>query len=127
MLAGELRLASLRYTSPASIKAFLRVCEDHASQRMLPKIPANGRMPMVMITTWTSFDFACLDFSGAACDQSKPVRALFVHPLVRSLRQGVWPSAYTLKGAQKGGYWLRAWNTPSGWERFSQMVNADTL
>ncbi|RAH56648.1 hypothetical protein BO85DRAFT_422463 [Aspergillus piperis CBS 112811] len=127
ILAGELRLASLRYTSPASIKAFLRVCEDHALQRMLPKIPANGRMPMVMITTWTSFDFACLDFSRAACDQSKPVRVLFVHPLVRSLRQGVWPSAYTLKGAQKGGYWLRAWNTPSGWKRISQMVNVDTL
>ncbi|GLB07128.1 hypothetical protein AtubIFM57258_002450 [Aspergillus tubingensis] len=127
MLAGRLRLASLRYTSPASIKAFLRMCEDHASQWMLPKIPAKGRMPMVMITTWTSFDFSSLDFSGAAYDQSKPVRVLFVHPLVRSLRQGVWPSAYTLKCAQEGGYWLRAWNTPSGWKESSQMVDVDAL
>ncbi|PWY73530.1 hypothetical protein BO83DRAFT_398940 [Aspergillus eucalypticola CBS 122712] len=126
-LAGGLRLVSLRYTSPASIKAFLRMCEDHSSQRMLPKIPAKGRVPMVMVTTWTGFDFARLDFSGAACDENKPVRVLFVHPLVRSLPQGVRPSAHTLKGVREGGYWLRAWNTPSGWKRFSQMVIADTL
>ncbi|GLA40476.1 hypothetical protein AnigIFM63309_008310 [Aspergillus niger] len=127
MLAGRLRLASLRFTCPASIKAFLQMCEDHASQQMLPRIPAKGRIPMVMVTTWTGFDFACLDFSSAACDRSKPAKVLFVHPLVRSLRQGVWPSAYTLKSAQGGGYWLRAWNTLSGWKKFSQMVDVDTL
>ncbi|GKZ18407.1 hypothetical protein AbraIFM66951_000965 [Aspergillus brasiliensis] len=97
LLAGRLRLATLRYTSPASIKSFLRMCEDYASQQMLPSVPSLGRMPMVMVTTWTGFDFSCLDFSGAACTSTKSVRVLFVNPLVRSMRQGVWPSAYALK------------------------------
>ncbi|GKZ37271.1 hypothetical protein AbraIFM66950_008728 [Aspergillus brasiliensis] len=127
LLAGRLRLATLRYTSPASIMSFLGMCEDHASQQMLPSVPSLGRMPMVMVTTWTGFDFSCLDFSGAACDRTQPARVLFVDPLVRSMRQGVWPSAYTLKCTQGGGYWMRAWNTPSGWKTLSQLGDVDAL
>ncbi|PYI09298.1 hypothetical protein BO78DRAFT_438820 [Aspergillus sclerotiicarbonarius CBS 121057] len=127
MLAGRLRLATLRYTTRRSIQEYLRVCEDHASYRMLPHIQGQGTKPMVMVTPWTGFDFSGLDFSGASCEPGRPVQVLFVNGLVREMREGVWPSAFTLKSVQGGGYWMRAWNTPSGWRNLDRFGDIDVL
>ncbi|PYH89229.1 hypothetical protein BO71DRAFT_465563 [Aspergillus ellipticus CBS 707.79] len=112
-LAARLRHTTLRYTTPHSIQAYLRLCEDHASQRLLPRVRGRGPMPMVLVTPWTGFDLAGLDFSGA-CRGGGRARVMFVNPLIRHRRQGRWPSAVVSKSL-RGGYWMRAWNTRSGW------------
>ncbi|RAL00063.1 uncharacterized protein BO80DRAFT_357626 [Aspergillus ibericus CBS 121593] len=126
-LAGRLRLATLRYTTPSSIQAYLRVCEDHAGRRVLPNIQGRGTTPMVMVTPWTGFDFSALDFSAASSAPSRPAQVVFVNALVREMREGVWPSAFTLKSVQGGGYWLRGWNTPSGWRNLDRLGDIDVL
>ncbi|OOF92014.1 hypothetical protein ASPCADRAFT_399421 [Aspergillus carbonarius ITEM 5010] len=126
-LAGRLRLASLQSTARASIREYLRVCEDHAADRMLPAIQGQGTKPMVMVTPWTGFDFSALDFSGASTDRGRPAKVRFVNALVREMREGVWPSAFTLKSVQGGGYWVRGWNTPSGWKNLDRFGDMDAL
>jgi hypothetical protein len=120
-IAGGLRLSTLRYKQPFSVREYLRLCEDYSDQRVLPRVRSYANMPLVMVTSWTTFDFLSLDFSAAdrSLDQAK-AKVTFVNPMIRNFRETIFPSAVILK-SHDDGYWLRAVGSTSFWEQFSQM------
>jgi hypothetical protein len=126
-LASKLRQTTLQYTKVSSIKEYLRFCEDHAQRRLPPNIRGSGNMPMLMVTSWTGFDFSALEFSAASCEKGQIAKVTFLNPIVRNMRDGVWPCAFTLKSVDGGGYWLRASNTQAGWENFDKSGDVGNL
>jgi hypothetical protein len=82
---------------------------------------------MLMVTSWTGFDFSALEFSAASCEKGQIAKVTFLNPIVRNMRDGVWPCAFTLKSVDGGGYWLRASNTQAGWENFDKSGDVGNL
>jgi len=82
-------------------------------------------MPFVMVTSWTTFDFLSLDFSGAYRGQDK-VKVTFVNPMFRMFHETSFPFAFVLK-SHDDGYWLRVMGATSCWEQFNKSGNPDGL
>jgi hypothetical protein len=124
-IAQNLRLTTLRYKQASSIREYLRYCEDNSHRRLFPSIRSGSGLSMTMITSWTTCDYFGLDFSRAAVGKSQ-ARVTFVNPMVRNLRDGMWPVAVVVKSGD-WGYWLRGLNTPTGWEHFYGSTESKTL
>ncbi|KAL2010336.1 hypothetical protein VTN00DRAFT_6143 [Thermoascus crustaceus] len=113
--ARGLRLTTLRYKQASSIREYLRFCEDHVTETLIPRVrKPSWNLPLTVVSSWTTLDFAALDFSGAA-PEKKEAKVIFVNPIARGMRSGFWPSAFTIKD-KDGGYWVRAYMTPSAWQ-----------
>ncbi|KAL5333189.1 hypothetical protein BJX70DRAFT_77379 [Aspergillus crustosus] len=125
-VAEEIRKATLAYSNPVVIKRELRFIEDRVVAPAIPKGRGSLKWGVPVVTSWTTFDYKSLDFSGACHSERKP-SVVFVNPdyslIGGTLRN---PFLVTVKDAS-GGYWLRAGNTASGWEEFEHCTSLKTL
>ncbi|KAL4913347.1 hypothetical protein BDW62DRAFT_192834 [Aspergillus aurantiobrunneus] len=130
-VAERLRLATIQYSQPAAVKQEVQAYEGKVLAPAAPtSVPRRGAIKWCcpVVSPWTTFDYADLDFSGAIANgQGRKASVMFVHPDV-GLISGSLPSLLMvfLKD-RSGGYWLRGLNTASGWEAFDQSVSLETL
>ncbi|EKV05791.1 Chloramphenicol acetyltransferase-like domain [Penicillium digitatum] len=125
-IARDIRLTTLQYTSHGSVHQNLRFSEDHTTKTLTLALRGTGNLGFAVVSHWTTFDYASLDFSGASVDRRKP-SVLFVNPMiVNTWNLTIAPVAVVTKNGS-GGYWIRATNTPTGWERFSQSHSMESL
>ncbi|KAL4955823.1 hypothetical protein BDW69DRAFT_182190 [Aspergillus filifer] len=125
-VAEKIRLATVQYQDPTVIRAELQTIEDKVVTPAVMEPRGNVQRSIPLLTPWTTFDYADLDFSGAGC-QGRKASVVFVNPDV-SLMGGTLPTllVVTLKDFD-GGYWLRGSNTPKGWEDFEHCTSLKTL
>lgn len=125
-IALEIRLATMKYQRPASVKQFLQFSESLASNTLPMNARGNRNVAVVALSPWTTFDYKSLDFSGANVG-SRKVSVTFVDPVVSiPLNAAVGPVAITQKDGL-GGYWIRASNTAAGWENLCMSSNLKNL
>ncbi|KAJ5521004.1 hypothetical protein N7463_001457 [Penicillium fimorum] len=125
-IAWKIRRATLHYKQPSSIKKYVRFVEKNNSSLLVVDIRASDPFSMVGLSSWTTYNYMALDFSGAIGDRKAPqdgVRVTFVNPLALSPITGL--TLYTLKDGM-GGYLIRMANTETQWgqlEKSSSMEN----
>jgi hypothetical protein len=125
-IARNIRLATLQYTSPESVRQGLRFSEDHASKSLTLALRGTISLGVAVVSHWTTFDYAGLDFSGASLN-GKKASVIFVNPMiVNNWHLTIAPVAIVTKNGS-GGYWMRATNTTTGWERFGQSNSMESL
>ncbi|KAJ5382565.1 hypothetical protein N7517_000476 [Penicillium concentricum] len=125
-IARDIRLTTLQYTSSGSVQQSLRFSEDHSSKTLSLALRGTGNLGLAVVSHWTTFDYAGLDFSGAIPNRQK-ASVLFVNPMiVNTLKLNIVPVAVVTKDGS-GGYWIRATNTSTGWERFSRSNSMEIL
>ncbi|CAG7947772.1 unnamed protein product [Penicillium nalgiovense] len=118
-IARNIRLATLQYTSTESVRQGLRFSEDHASKSLTLALRGTISLGVAVVSHWTTFDYAGLDFSGASL-HGKKASVIFVNPMiVNNWHLTIAPVAIVTKNGSEG-YWIRATNTSTGWERFGQ-------
>ncbi|CAG8907834.1 unnamed protein product [Penicillium egyptiacum] len=125
-IARDIRLTTLQYTSTESVHQSLRFSENHTSKTLTLALRGTINLGFVVVSHWTTFDYAGLDFSGASLNgQKAPV--IFVNPMiVNTWNLTIAPVAVVMKNGS-GGYWIRATNTSTGWERFSLSNSIESL
>lgn len=125
-IARDIRLTTLEYTSTGSVHQSLRFSEDHTSKTLTLALRGTGNLGLAVVSHWTTFDYTGLDFSGASLrGQKAPV--IFVNPMiVNAWDLKIAPVAVVTKNGS-GGYWIRATNTSTGWDRFSESNNMKNL
>ncbi|CRL22868.1 unnamed protein product [Penicillium camemberti] len=125
-IARDIRLTTLEYTSTGSVHQSLRLSEDHTSKTLTLALRGTGNLGLAVVSHWTTFDYTGLDFSGASLrGQKAPVT--FVNPMiVNAWDLKIAPVAVVTKNGS-GGYWIRATNTSTGWDRFSESNNMKNL
>ncbi|KGO68258.1 hypothetical protein PITC_046820 [Penicillium italicum] len=125
-IARNIRLTTLEYTSTESVHQGLRFSEDHVSKTLTLALRGTGNLGFAVVSHWTTFDYASLDFSGASLNH-QTASVIFVNPMiVNTWNLTIAPVAVVTKNGS-GGYWIRATNTPTGWERFSQSNSTESL
>ncbi|KGO46570.1 hypothetical protein PEX1_036320 [Penicillium expansum] len=125
-IARDIRLTTLQYTSTGSVHQSLRFSEDHTAKTLTLPLRGTGNIGFAVVSHWTTFDYASLDFSAASrSGQKAPV--IFVNPMiVNTWNLTIAPVAVVTKNGS-GGYWIRATNTPTGWEQSSQSNSMESL
>ncbi|KAL2785409.1 hypothetical protein BJX66DRAFT_314921 [Aspergillus keveii] len=125
-VAARLRMATIRYRHPASIKREISRFEEKLVAPAMQDSRGGVKWGVPMVSPWTTFEYTGLDFSGASREKRKP-NVVFVNPSV-PLTLGRLPSpiALNLKDGA-GGYWLRGANTRVGWEAFEKLIEMDSL
>ncbi|OQE73510.1 hypothetical protein PENNAL_c0086G07654, partial [Penicillium nalgiovense] len=124
-IARNIRLATLQYTSTESVRQGLRFSEDHASKSLTLALRGTISLGVAVVSHWTTFDYAGLDFSGASL-HGKKASVIFVNPMiVNNWHLTIAPVAIVTKNGSEG-YWIRATNTSTGWERFGQSNSMET-
>lgn len=125
-IARNIRLATLQYTSTESVRQGLRFSEDHASKSLTLALRGTISLGVAVVSHWTTFDYAGLDFSGASL-HGKKASVIFVNPMiVNNWHLTIAPVAIVTKNGSEG-YWIRATNTSTGWERFGQSNSMESL
>ncbi|KAJ6143545.1 hypothetical protein N7471_002998 [Penicillium samsonianum] len=125
-IARDIRLTTLQYTSTISVQQSLRFSEDHISKTLTLALRGTGNLGVSVVSHWTTFDYAGLDFSGASLNGQK-ASVIFANPMiVNAWNLTIAPVAVVTKNGS-GGYWIRATNTSTGWERFSQSNSMESL
>ncbi|KAL2809043.1 hypothetical protein BJX63DRAFT_372525 [Aspergillus granulosus] len=125
-IAVRLRLATIRYHHPTSIKREITRFEDKVLAPIMQNSRGGVKWGISMYNPWTSFKYTSLDFSGASRQGRKPT-VVFVNPSV-PLVLGRLPSPFAINQKDgAGGYWLRAANTQRGWEAFERLTSMDSL
>ncbi|OQE04993.1 hypothetical protein PENVUL_c028G05678 [Penicillium vulpinum] len=125
-IARKIRLKTLQYTSTGSVKQSLRFSEDHASKNLSLKLQGTGNLGLAVVSHWTTFDYTGLEFSGASLN-GKRAPVVFVNPMiVNTWRLNIIPVAVVTKNGSRG-YWIRATNTSTGWERFARSNSIESL
>ncbi|KAJ5826907.1 hypothetical protein N7447_003670 [Penicillium robsamsonii] len=125
-IARDIRLTTLQYTSTGSVQQSLRFSEDHSSKTLSLALRGTGKLGLAVVSHWTTFDYTGLDFSGARLNGQK-ASVVFVNPMiVNTLKLNIVPVAVVTKDGS-GGYWIRATNTSTGWERFSRSHGMESL
>ncbi|CAI7628212.1 unnamed protein product [Penicillium glandicola] len=125
-IARHIRLATLQYTSTESVRQSLRFSEDHTSKTLTLTLRGGGNLGFSVVSHWTTFGYADLDFSGASINGQK-ASVVFVNPMIlNEFNLTIAPMAVATKSGS-GGYWIRAMNTPTGWERFSESNGMESL
>ncbi|KAL2807892.1 hypothetical protein BJX63DRAFT_425016 [Aspergillus granulosus] len=125
-IAARIRLATIQYRHPASIKREISRFEDKVLAPAMQDSHASVKWGLPMVSPWTTFNYTALDFSGASRQGRKP-SIVFANPSVPlALGTLLSPFAINLKDGA-GGYWLRGANTQHGWEVFEQLTSMDNL
>jgi hypothetical protein len=126
-VAEKIRLATLRYKTPRAIQEQLSLIENNLSRLFAPKYRGSTKWGISFVSSWTTFDYMSLDFSGAS-SQGRKVSPTFVLPnLTQGFPLDAWHlNMFTQKDGENG-YWLHALNTPSGWNQFKGYTDIDTL
>ncbi|KAJ5493960.1 hypothetical protein N7463_010047 [Penicillium fimorum] len=125
-IARDIRLTTQQYTSCESVQQSLRFSEDHLSKNLSLPLRGAGKLGLAVVSHWTTFDYTGLDFSGASLYGGK-ASVVFVHSMiVHRLKLNIVPLAFVTKDGS-GGYWIRATNTSTGWERFSRSNSMESL
>nr|QDO73506.1 PeniE [Penicillium griseofulvum] len=126
-IAWRIRRATLHYKQPSSIKKYVRFVEKNNSNLLVVDIRASNPFSMVGLSSWTTYNYMALDFSGAIGDRKAPqdgVRVTFVNPLALSPISGL--TLYTLKDG-KGGYVIRTANTKTQWKQLEKSSSMENL
>ncbi|KAL4962711.1 uncharacterized protein BDV14DRAFT_177811 [Aspergillus stella-maris] len=125
-VAEKIRLSTMQYQDPTVIRAELKRIEDKVVPPAVMEPRGNVQRSIPLLSPWTTFNYADLDFSGASC-QGRKASVVFVNPDI-SLIGGTLPTLLlvSLKDCD-GGYWLRGSNTPRGWEDFEHCTSLKTL
>ncbi|KAL4939790.1 hypothetical protein BDV06DRAFT_30157 [Aspergillus oleicola] len=125
-VAEKIRLSTMQYQDRAVIRNELRRIENKVVPPAIMEPRGNVQRSIPLLSSWTTFNHADLDFSGASC-QGRKASVVFVNPDV-SLIGATLPSLFlvSLKDFDKG-YWLRGSNTPAGWEDFEHCTTLKTL
>lgn len=125
-IARDIRLATLQYTSPISVQQSLRFSEDHTSKTFTLALRGTVNLGFAVVSHWTTFDYTGLDFSGASLHGQR-ASVIFVSPMiVNTWNITIAPVAVVTKNGS-GCYWIRATNTSTGWERFSESNSMESL
>ncbi|KAL3465680.1 hypothetical protein BJX64DRAFT_285286 [Aspergillus heterothallicus] len=126
-IAAKIRLATIRYRHPASIRREIRRFEDTVLAPAMQDSRGGVKWGVPMLSPWTTFDYTSLDFSGASCQSTRRPSVVFVNGNT-PLTLGRLPSPFAINQKDGlGGYWLRGANTQRGWEAFDRMMNVDSL
>ncbi|KAJ5895359.1 hypothetical protein N7495_007050 [Penicillium taxi] len=97
-IAWNIRRATLHYKQPSSIQKYIQFVEKRNSNFLIVNICASDPFSMVKLSSWTTYDYMALDFSGAIGDrkvQQDKASVAFVNPLAVSPITGL--TLYTLK------------------------------
>ncbi|KAL2814720.1 hypothetical protein BDW59DRAFT_167072 [Aspergillus cavernicola] len=124
-VAERIRLATIAYKYPAVVKCEVRFIENQVLAPSLPQLHGRAKS-FSLVSPWTTFNFAGLDFSGTSRQGRNP-SVVFVNPDV-NVNSGTLlsPLLVTLKDGS-GGYWLRGGNTAAGWEDFDHCTSMEML
>ncbi|KAI5844027.1 hypothetical protein DFP73DRAFT_75213 [Morchella snyderi] len=114
-LALEIRLCVLRNKQPSAVRKTLQFMEDTVDKVLSPGVPGGRPDFLPFLSSWTTFEYNRLDFSGA-CEKGQEGRVEFTHAYC-AFPGGIdiRPFGVTLKDG-KGGYWIRTWLEKRAWE-----------
>ncbi|OQD63446.1 hypothetical protein PENPOL_c009G01659 [Penicillium polonicum] len=125
-IARNIRLTTLQYTSTGSVQQSLRFSEDHTSKTLTLALRGTGNLGFAVVSHWTTFDYTGLDFSGASLNGQKALVIFVNSMIVNAWGLNIAPVAVVTKNGS-GGYWIRATNTSTGWDRFSESNRLESL
>ncbi|KAL2835580.1 hypothetical protein BJY01DRAFT_252540 [Aspergillus pseudoustus] len=126
-VAAKIRMATIRYRHPTSIKREISRFEDKVLAPAMQDSRGGVKWGIPMLSPWTTFNYTSLDFSGASRGQARKPAVVFANPSI-PLTLGTLPSPMAINQKDgAGGYWLRGANTQSGWEAFERLTSMDSL
>ncbi|KAJ0419562.1 hypothetical protein BJY00DRAFT_285898 [Aspergillus carlsbadensis] len=125
-VAARLRMATIRYRHPASIRREISRFEEKLVAPAMQDSRGGVKWGVPMVSPWTTFRYTDLDFSGASRQARRP-GVVFVNADV-PLTLGRLPSPWAINQKDgDGGYWVRAANTRQGWEAFEELIEMESL